>query len=58
MCHAMHNESVTRDIGSTKLTTICGLVSLAGARGYVAPKFNDSKRGVKTDVYSYGIVSL
>ena len=45
------------NIGSTKLLTVCGAVSLAGTRGYVAPEFNDGRRGVKTDVYMYGIVS-
>ena len=45
-------------IGSTKLMTVAGTVGLAGTRGYVAPEFNDGKRGVKTDVFSYGIVSI
>ena len=43
------------NIGSTK--RVCGSISLAGTRGYVAPEFNDGRRGVKTDVYMYGIVS-
>lgn len=45
------------NIGSTNLLTVCGSVGLAGTRGYVAPEFNDGRRGVKTDVYMYGIVS-
>ena len=40
------------------LMTVAGTVGLAGTRGYVAPEFNDGKRGVKTDVFSYGIVSV
>ena len=43
-------------VGSTSLITVVGAVRLAGTRGYLAPEFSDGKRGVKSDVYSYGIV--
>lgn len=43
--------------GSTCVVTAVGAVSLAGTRGYLAPEFADGKHGVKSDVYSYGIVS-
>ena len=36
--------------------TVGGAVGLAGTRGYLPPKHCDGKRGVKSDVYSYGIV--
>ena len=45
-------------VGSTSLITVVGAVGLAGTWGiHLAPKFSDGKRGVKSDVYSYGIVS-
>lgn len=37
--------------------TVAGAVGLAGTRGYLAPEYSDGKRGAKSDVYSYGIVS-
>ena len=46
------------DIGSTQLMTVRGTISLAGTRGYLAPKFNDGKRGVKTDVYIVSVKKL
>ena len=45
-------------VGTTSLMTVAGAISLAGTRGYVAPEYNDGRRGPRTDVYSYGIVSL
>lgn len=45
-------------VGNTSLMTVAGAIGLAGTRGYVAPEYNDGKRGSKTDVYSYGIVSV
>ena len=35
-----------------------GLRALVGTRGYLAPEFITGKIGPKTDVYSYGNVSL
>jgi serine/threonine protein kinase len=43
-------------VGHTSLMTVAGAIGLAGTRGYVAPEYNDGKRGPRTDVYSYGIV--
>ena len=45
------------DVGSTSMITVAGTVALAGTRGYLPPEFADGKRGVKSDVYCYGIVS-
>ena len=44
-------------VGSTSLLTVAGAVGLAGTRGYLPPEFADGKRTIKSDVYSYGIVS-
>ena len=46
-----------QQVGATSLMTVAGAIGLAGTRGYVAPEYNDGKRGTKIDVYSYGIVS-
>ena len=46
------------DVGSTAVITAIGAVSLAGTRGYTAPEYTEGKRGTKTDVYSYGVVSV
>ena len=43
---------------SSCLVTAAGSVALAGTRGYLAPEFITGKIGPKTDVYSYGVVSL
>ena len=45
------------DIGSTAVVTAEGVVGLAGTQGYLPPEHCDGKRGVKSDVYRYGIVS-
>lgn len=44
-------------VGSTCMVTAAGSIALAGTRGYLAPEFADGKHGVKSDVYSYGVVS-
>ena len=41
--------------GSSCVVTGGGALALAGTRGYLAPEFTS---GAKSDVYSYGIVSL
>ena len=45
-------------VGSTNIVTAAGNIALAGTRGYTAPEYADGKRGPKTDVYMYGVVSL
>ncbi len=45
-------------VGSTTLFTAAATVALAGTRGYMPPEFADGKRGVRSDVYSYGVVSF
>ena len=47
---------VPRRVGHTLLMTVTGAIGLAGTCGYVAPEYNDGKRGPRTDVYNYGIV--
>ena len=47
-----------QNVGSTLLVTVAGAVGLAGTRGYLPPEHCDGKRGVKSDVYSYGIVCI
>ena len=46
------------NVGSTSVMTVAGAVGLAGTKGYLAPEYSDGKRGAKSDVYSYGIVSV
>lgn len=46
------------NVGSTSVVTAAGAIGLAGTRGYTAPEYADGKRGTKTDVYSYGVVSI
>ena len=46
------------NVGSTSVISAKGSVLLAGTRGYLAPEFTDGKRRAKSDVYSYGIVSV
>ena len=43
--------------GSTSIVTAVGAIALAGTRGYLAPEFTEGKHGIKSDVYSYGVVS-
>lgn len=31
---------------------------LTGSHGYMAPEFTDGRHGIKSDVYSYGLVSF
>jgi len=31
---------------------------LTGSHGYMAPEFTDGRHGIKSDVYSYGVVSF
>ena len=45
------------NVGCTAIVTAAGAMMLAGSRGYLAPEFNDGKHGIKSDVYSYGVVS-
>lgn len=45
-------------VGSTNVVTAAGSIALAGTRGYTAPEYTDGKRGPKTDVYMYGVVSI
>jgi len=45
------------NVGSTAIVTAAGAMTLAGSRGYLAPEFSDGKHGIKSDVYSYGVVS-
>ena len=45
-------------VGTTSVVSVAGAIRLASNRGYIAPEFNDSERGTKCDVYSYGIVSF
>ena len=46
------------NVGSTGVVTAIGAIGLAGTRGYTAPEYADRKRGPKTDVYMYGVVSI
>ena len=46
-----------QNVGSIAVVTAAGAISLAGTRGYTAPEYADGKRGTKSDVYSYGVVS-
>ena len=48
---------LTKDIGSTAVVTAEGVVGLAGTWGYLPPEHCDGKRGVKSDMNRYGIVS-
>ena len=45
------------NVGCTAIVTVAGAMTLAGSRGYLAPEFTDGKHGIKSDVYSYGVVS-
>ena len=44
-------------VGTTQVVTAVGSAVLAVTRGYLAPEFTEGKHGVKSDVYSYGVVS-
>ena len=44
--------------GSKAIVTARGAIGLARTRGYTAPEYADGKRGPKTDVYMYGVVSV
>ena len=46
------------NVGSTAVVTVAGAIGLADTRGYTAPEYTDGKRGTKTDVFSYGVVSV
>ena len=45
-------------VGSTTLVTAVGTVALAGTRGYIPPESIEGKHGVRSDVFSYGVVSV
>lgn len=49
--------AIDTKVGSTNVVTAVGTIGLAGTRGYTAPEYTDGKRGPKSDVYSYGVVS-
>ena len=46
-----------QQVGSTQLITAVVGGTLAGTRGYLAPEYIEGKHGVKSDIYSYGLVS-
>ena len=46
------------NVGSTAIVTAAGSMTLAGSRGYTAPEFTEGRHGIKSDVYSYGVVSF
>ena len=45
------------NVGCTAIVTAAGAMTLAGSRGYMAPEFTDGKHGIKSYLYSYGVVS-
>ena len=46
------------NVGGTAIVTAAGAMTLAGSRGYLAPEFTEGRHGIKSDVYSYGVVSF
>ena len=46
------------NVGSTAIVTAAGAMTLAGSRGYLAPEFTEGRHGIRSDVYSYGVVSF
>ncbi len=51
-------KALPTQVGSTTIVTAVGTVALAGTRGYIPPEFTDGKHGVRSDVFSYGVVSV
>ena len=47
-----------QQVGSTQLITAVVGGTLAGTRGYLAPEYIEGKHGVKSDIYSYGVVRI
>ena len=45
------------NVGCIAIATAAGAMTLAGSRGYLAPEFTDGKHGIKSDVYSYGVIA-
>ena len=46
------------NVGNTTIVTAAGAMTLAGSRGYMAPEFTEGRHGIRSDVYSYGVVSF
>ena len=46
------------NVGNTAIVTAAGAMTLAGSRGYTAPEFTEGRHGIRSDVYSYGVVSF
>ena len=46
------------NVGGTAIVTAAGAMTLAGSRGYLAPEFTEGRHGIKSDIYSYGVVSF
>ena len=46
------------NVGSTAIVTAAGAMTLADSRDYTAPEFTEGRHGIRSDVYSYGVVSF
>ena len=44
------------NVGSMAIVTAAGAMTLGGSRGYMAPEFAEGRHGIRSDVYSYGVV--